>query len=294
MKKYIYNLAVLAFGMFAATSCSPDFQGADEGSDSAPKAALYQYTPTASDGNYDADTDLRVRITGNDKTQTVYYMALKTDYYNTMSQDEVISQAKSYGQSVSNPGAGVDVFLTGMQGAYTIVAVASNGSKDVVTTTEFYGITWTTVCKGMLRTRYADKATDAYAYLDDVELQHNEDSPSQYRLKNPWGTGVNLILNINPDISDVEVDADGWANEGENDYFGNPVPFRGILMPKTALGFSDDTGELAVGDYYSVRGSDYTYYCRMYSDNFIAIYSYWTHGSSNIKSGWTYFYPDED
>ena len=289
MKKYIYNLAALAFGMIAATSCSPIFQGEEEGNDSAPKAAIYQFTPTAADGDYDADTDLRVRITGNNKTQTAYYKAYKTDAFDAMSEAQVISDVKSTGASVSNPGAGTDVFVTGMQGANTIVVVATDGSKDVVTTSEFYGITWTTVAKGKLRTRFANMETTDYDYLENVELQINEDEGGKvYRLKNPWGTGVNLVMNINPDITDVELDADGYANEGDGDYFGyNGVPFRGILIPKTAVGF----GDYAVGDYFSVRGSDYTYYCRLYKDYRVTCYSYWTKGSSNVSSGWTYFYP---
>ncbi len=293
MKKNIYSLVVLAMTMVGVTACHPDFEGLEPGNDKNPKATLYTYTPTSADGNYDADTDVRLRIAGNDKTEQVYYKAIKTATREGMTEEQVISEVLSSGQSVSKPGEGASVMLTGMQGKYTICAVAVNGGDQALTETSFFGLTWTTVKTGSLRTRFADGATTAYDYLEGVELQKSEDKEGSYRLKNPWGTGVNLPIDIT--LSHEEYDASGWADEGADDYFENEVtPYQYILMPKTEIGVNTpDYGSLSVGDYTSVRGSDYTYYCRMYKDYFIAIYSYWTGGGvGNIGSGWTYYYPD--
>lgn len=289
MKKNIYKLVVLAMAMVGVTACHPEFEGQETGNDKNPKAALYTYAPTTADGNYDADTDIRLRIAANDKTDQVYYKAIKTATAEGMSEAQIISEVMT-GQSVSKPGEGVDVFLTNMQGAYTIYAVATNGKAQTLTQASFFGKTWTTVATGRLRTRFADKETTAYDYINGVELQKSEDTEGVYRLKNPWGTGANLPIEVT--ASHEEYDASGWANEGAGDYFGNPIPYHYILMPKTSINITSASyGNLAVGDYYSVRGTDYTYYCRMYQDYYITIYSYWT-GSGNIGSGWTYYYPD--
>ena len=292
MKKNIYSLVVLAMAMVGVTACHPDFEGLEPGNDKNPKATLFTYSPTAADGNYDADTDVRLRIAGNNKTNQVYYKAIKTSVREGMSDEQVISEVMGSGQSVSSPGEGVSVFLTGMQGEYTICAVAVNGNSQALTEASFFGLTWTTVTTGSLRTRFADGASTAYDYLDGVELQKSEDVEGKYRLKNPWGTGVNLPIEVT--LSHEEYDASGWADEGADDYFENEVtPYQYILMPKTEIAVNaPDYGVLSVGDYYSVRGSDYTYYCRMYKDFFIAIYSYWTCPAGNIGSGWTYYYPD--
>lgn len=292
MKKNIYRLVVLAMAIFGVTACHPEFEGQMPGNDKEPMAALYAFAPTKADGAYDADTDLRLIITGNDKTQQVFYKAFKTSDREGMSETQVISEVLSSGQSVSNPGEGVNVFVTGMQGNYTISAVAVNGSKQNLTETTFFGLTWTDVCTGRLRTRFADQATTAYEYLTGVVLQKNEDQPGLYRLKNPFGTGVNLQISVTP--SHEEYDASGWANEGDGDYFGLPIPYQYIHIAKTALGFEAGAyGEVSVGDYTSVRGSDYDYYCRMYNDYNIKVYGYYVGSASgNIGSGWLYYYPD--
>ena len=293
MKKNIYSLVVLAMTMVGVTACHPDFEGMEPGNDKNPKATLFTFTPTSADGNYDADTDVRLRISGNEKADQVYYKAIKLSAREGMSDDQVISEVMGSGQSVSKPGEGVNVFLTGMQGQYVIAAVAVNGNKQTLTETSFFGLTWTTVCTGDLKTRFADGETSAYDFLEGVELQKSEDKAGSFRLKNPWGTGVNLPIDVT--LSHEEYDATGWADEGADDYFENEVtPYQYILMPKTEIAVNaPDYGVLSVGDYYSVRGSDYTYYCRMYKDYFIAIYSYWTCPAGNIGSGWTYFYPAE-
>lgn len=289
MKKYIYNLAVLALGLVAATSCSPDFVGTEPGNDSTPKTVLFTYTPTSADGNYDADTDVRLRITGNAKTEQVYYKAVKTASIEGQSDDQIISDVISTGTSVNKPGAGVDVFVTGMQGDYTICGVAVNGNSKVLTKTTFFGLTWTDVCTGTVRCKYADLATNTYAKISDVVLQHNEDNPENYRLKNPFGTGVNVMLVVTK--SHEEYDATGMACEGENDYFGNTNPYYYISSPKASMGFSVEGADAALGDYMTVRGNaDYYYYNRLYTDGEVHFYSNWVVGGN--KTGWFDFYPN--
>lgn len=293
MKKYIYSLALLAIALISTTACSPDFEGSAEGSDSSPKAALYQFAVTSSDGNYDADTDIRLRITGNNKTTQVYYKAYKDAERAAMTDAQLISDVKSSGTSVSSPGSGTDVYVTGMQGAWTIVAVATDGNTDTLTETSFYGITWTTVSEGVVRTRFANGNDDPnYGYIYDVQLQHNEDSPLQYRLKNPFGTGQNIPITFI--ASHDEYDAQGHIYEGEDDYFGIDVPFHYCSLPQTAVGLTYDGASLAVGDYVSVVGNDgYQYYVRIYEDYNITAYVRWTAGGSALANGWLYFYPYE-
>lgn len=291
MKKNIYRLVVLAMAIFGVTACHPEFEGQMPGNDKDPKAAMYTFAPTKEDGDYDADTDVRVLITGNDKAQQVYYKAYKTDNVASMTEAQIISDVMSSGQSVQNPGEGVNVFLTGLQGNNTIYAVASNSNKQTLTEATFFGKTWTNICTGRLRTRFADQSTTAYDFLSGVVLQKNEDEEGLYRLKNPWGTGVNLQIAIT--LEHEEYDATGWANEGDGDYFNEPTPYQYIHIAKTALGFSAGSyGEISVGDYTSVRGSDYDYYCRLYKNHFMAVYGYYVGGAGNIGSGWLYYYPD--
>lgn len=290
MKKYIFKLAVLALGMFAATSCSPDFEGTEPGNDSKPFATLYKFSPSPADGDYDPDTDVRLRIAGNGATEQVFYKSMKKETREGMSEEQVINDVVSSGANVSKPGEGAEVFLTGMQGDNVICAVAVNGNTKVLTETTFFGLTWTTVATGSLRTRFADGSTTAYGYIDNVVMQHNEDNPLLYRLKNPWGTGVNVPILITKDHE--EYDADGWAFEGESDYNGIPLPYHYVTIEKTAIDVTaPDYGPLSVGDYTSVRGTDYVYYCRMYNDYTVQVYGYWV-GSENIGSGWLEYYPD--
>ena len=286
---------MLAATCFAAVSCSPDYEGTDPGSDGAPKATLYTYTPTSADGDYAADTDIRLRIAANSQTTTAYYKAIKTDVYETMSQADVISEVIETGSSVQDLGDGKDVFLTGLQGSWTLAVVASNGSSNTLSTTDFYGKTWNTVSTGTVYTRFAAGDDSwSYGYIYDVELQQDADDTYSYRLKNPYGTKINLSINVQEEAGEdnPEYDEDGYAYEGADDYFSIDKKFRYVLIPKTAIGLTyTGYGEVSYGDYYSVRGSDYTYYCRIYEDNSIRVYGYWT-GAANMGSGWLYFYPD--
>lgn len=280
MKKYIYNLAALAFGMIAATSCSPIYQGEEEGNDSAPKAAIYQFTPTAEDGEYDGDTDVRVRITGNNKTQTVYYKYFKTDAYLVMSEAQVISEVKSTGASISNPGAGADVFVTGMQGDNTIVAVATDGKDDVITTSTFFGKTWTTVAKGALTAAFLD-GTKNLTTVSGLELQHSEDNTDLYRIKNAYGFGNHLPIAI---VSD-SMDDGGYYHDGGA---------RQIIIEKTPLPATyGNYGTVSVADYSTYKGDEtYLAYNYLYDDYYMICYVAYTVSAGRISSPDIMFIPE--
>lgn len=280
MKKYIYNLAALAFGMIAATSCEPTFMGEDEGNDSAPKAAIYQFAPTAADGQYDGDTDLRLIITGNNKTQTVYYKAIKTSVYEGMSEDQVINEVKSSGASVSNPGDGTNVFVTGMQGANTIVAVATDGKKDVVTTSSFFGKTWITVAKGTLTAAFLD-GTKNLTSVSNLELQHSEDNTELYRIKNAYGFGIHLPITV----------VSGAMDDGG--YYHAGTAYQ-ITIEKTALPATyGNYGTVSVADYSTYKGDEsYLVYNYLYADYYMICYTAYTVSAGRVGSPDITFVPE--
>lgn len=283
MKKYIFGTLLAAFAALGMSSCKAEY-GTAEGGDAAPKATLHQYTITADDGDsFDGDNDIRLRISCNKQTETVYYLAELTETRNLYIANNGEQGYADYviknGKSVSNPGEGVDVYITGMKGANTITAVAVKGDTKVLTTTEFYGIIWETVAQGRMYARFLD-GTSANTTGPLCELQQRADIPTSYRIKNAFAVGMHLPINI---ISD-KMDDDGIG-------YMPGVPCWNVEMPKTAMNAEyGDYGTVSLADYYTYSGDEsYIPNCLMYEDGNMLIYSAYTVSAGRITSGYVYF-----
>lgn len=280
MKKNIYRLVVLAMAIFGVTACHPKFEGQMPGNDKDPKAAMYTFAPTKEDGDYDADTDVRVLITGNDKTQQVYYKAYKTDDVKSMTEAQIISDVVSSGQSVQNPGDGVNVFLTGLQGNNTICAVATNSNKQTLTEATFFGKTWTTVATGTLTAAFLDGSKNMTS-VSGLELQHSEDNTELYRIKNAYGAGVHLPIAVVSDLMD------------DGGYYHAGGAYQ-ITIEKTALPATyGNYGTVSVADYSTYRADEsYLEYNYLYADYYMICYVAYTVSAGRISAPDITFIPD--
>lgn len=280
MKKNIYKLVVLAMAIFGVTACHPEFEGQMPGNDKNPKAAMYTYAPTKEDGNYDSDTDVRVLITGNDKAQQVYYKAFKTADIENMSETQIISDVMGSGQSVQNPGEGVNVFLTGLQGNNTICAVAVNSNNQTLTKTTFFGKTWTTVATGTLTAAFLD-GTKNLTSVSGLELQHSEDNTSLYRIKNAYGFGVHLPIAV----------VSGPMDDGG--YYHDGTAYQ-ITIEKTPLPATyGNYGTVSVADYSTYKADEsYLEYNFLYADYYMICYTAYTVSAGRVSAPDITFIPE--
>ena len=265
MKKNIYVYFFMLLGIYAFSSCTEEI-GTEPGNDKTPSAIVYQYQVTAEDGDYDADTDVHIRIAANSAASEVYYLA-----ESTASQKASIESGgiEAYRQHVVEKGTkatltdGIaDVYLTGLRNENMITVVAK-GSNGVLTSqeTSFFGINWKDVCTGKMK---APLLNGSYTYTwstGNVVLQQREDKPAEYRIKNAYGKGLHISLTKGRES----------YNEGEDDFFGIPnMDFSITRMTTSPTPYSHkDYGTISLSD----AGDDYASYCRMYEDYFIAIYS---------------------
>lgn len=280
MKKNIYRLVVLAMAIFGVTACHPEFEGQMPGNDKNPKAAMYIYAPSKEDGNYDADTDVRIQITGNDKTQQVFYKAFKKDVREGMSETQVISEVLSSGQSVSNPGDGVSVFVTGMQGDNVICAVAVNGNNQTLTEAKFFGKTWTTVAVGTLKAAFLD-GTKNLTSVSGLELQHSEDNKELYRIKNAYGFGIHLPIAV---VSDA-MDDGGYYHAGT----AYQITIEKTPLPATYGNY----GTVSVADYSTYKADEsYLQYNYLYSDYYMICYVAYTVSAGRVSAPDITFIPE--
>lgn len=70
MRKYINTLFMGLLIAASITSCSEE-QGTNPGEDSRPAVIIYQYAPGE---GYNADNDIKLRISANSQTQEAYYL----------------------------------------------------------------------------------------------------------------------------------------------------------------------------------------------------------------------------
>lgn len=264
MKKNIFAYLMILPGMWTLSSCTEDV-GTEPGNDSQPSAIVYQYTVTAADGDYDADTDVRIRIAANSAASEVYYLAESTS---SKEASVTSSGIDSYRQHVVEQGTKVtltdgvaDVILTGLLNANTITVVAKSVNGTLTSQeTSFFGVHWMDVCKGKVNAPLFD-GTNKFTWSDgEFMLQKREDKPLSYRVKDVFKKGYHVFIEKEEEV----------LSEGADDFFEiTDLSFSYAMMTKAPTPYS-------LGDYGTISFAglpDYQYYCRMYEDNFIAIYS---------------------
>lgn len=108
------------------TSCSEE-QGTNPGEDSRPAVIIYQYAPGE---GYNADNDIKLRISANSQTQEAYYLceltSEKADFIEINGEAAYMDQVTEKGiklEEISGT-SNQDVVVTGLIGDYTITAVA--------------------------------------------------------------------------------------------------------------------------------------------------------------------------
>ena len=242
MKRFLYGFAtVLATAFLAA--CTAD-EGTLPGNDTEPVVTIYQYATALP---YDVDTDTALRFVGNSATEQAYYFAEPTTDYEariaSSGEAGYIDYVIHNGTALSDvKGASYsDVVLTGLAGEYTISAVAVGGGKTSIRTVNFTGIKWTDVTTG---TYYFDAlAALGRGNLDPrpTVLQQCETDENLYRLKDVFGAGYHLKLNILP----------GYTGKDENG------EYRFFRVPDTETSISyGDYGHIFVRDIGYWQGND--------------------------------------
>lgn len=265
MKKNIYAYLLMLLGIYTFSSCTEE-TGMEPGNDSTPSAIVYQYKVTAEDGDYNTDTDVHIRIAANSATSEVYYLAETSDKHEAAVAANGI---EAYRQQVAQNGTKVtltdgvaDIIITGLLNDNTITVVAK-GNNGVLTSQSigFFGINWQDVCTGHIKAPLLDGTYDYTWSTNELVLQQREDKPSDYRIKDAYGKGYNISF----------VRGSGSLNEGEDDFFGLPnMNYSPIRMNTSPTSYSHSTyGAISLSD----GGDSYAFYCRIYENNFIGIYS---------------------
>lgn len=265
MKKNIYAYLLMLIGIYTFSSCTEE-AGTEPGNDNIPSAVVYQYKVTAEDGDYDADTDVHIRIAANSATSEVYYLAESTAAQKASVEANGI---EAYRQQIVQNGTKVtlsdgiaDIILTGLLNDNTITVVAK-GSNNTLTSQSvtFFGINWKDVCTGRIKAPLLDGTFNYSWGAEEVVLQQREDQPSEYRIKNAYGKGYHINMTRGNEL----------YNQGQNDSYGRvDMDFSLIRMATSPTPYSYQTyGVISLSD----GGDGFASSCRIYEDNLIVIYS---------------------
>ena len=194
MKKLLYSL-LIAFGAVTMVACS-DSEGTNPGNDGTPAVTIYQYAPGA---EYNPDNDVMLRFVANSATKELYYLAEKTEDKEAYVEANGAAAYADYvienGTKFEDASVANDVVETGMEGPYSITAVCVAGSKKVQYTSEFLGLSWSTLATG----------TYNYGILADygftsapTTLQKCDMDENLYRFKDLGGEGAHLKFTTLP------------------------------------------------------------------------------------------------
>lgn len=191
MIKHIERLLFLLLPALVFTACTED-EGTTPGNDGGPNLTIYEQTTTLPN---DADVDATYRVATNNKTEQLYYLAEPTA---SASSDDayaqkVVSQgtAVTLGTDTVSGGKVADVVVKDMPGEYTVSFVAVNGNTRTLKQVSFTGLVWNDIASGTYR------LSGYYSYWADsrtnpATLQQLSTDPTQYRIKNAFGTGNHL------------------------------------------------------------------------------------------------------
>ena len=239
MKNKIFAFVLSALAASAFTACSED-QGTNPGGDSAPVATIYSYATSLP---YNPDNDVKLRFTGNDKTNEIYYYAEPTTAFEEnlreLGESGYANFVVENGTKLELENNYADVVLTDLYGEYTISAVAINGSQKTLRTTTFLGLDW------------EDLATGVYYFgvigLDETEttLQVCTTDPTLYRFKDLFGEGYSIKF--------TTIDIQGQDQFGVYDFIRvapQPTPYSNYYAPL------DEYGPISLRDVGYWQGND--------------------------------------
>ena len=208
MKKYIYASLFAVAAMLTATSCEEDCLGTVEGNDSKPSVLVYQYE-VSSPNNPDNDT--QIRFVANSAIESAYYLVEKTSEAEShgLGTDAYADYVIANGTKLDvAAGKDEELLLKDLYGPYTISAVGVKGSAKAISSQQFVGLDWETVCKGTFYNKLANlEALYGAATIADVELQVCTTDQYLYRLKDLFAEGYSIKLDLLPDYT--ATDADG-------------------------------------------------------------------------------------
>ncbi|MBR1405783.1 MAG: hypothetical protein IJ578_02465 [Bacteroidales bacterium] len=208
MKKYIYIFAAFAAAM-SLSSCLEE-HGTEPGNDSNPVVTVYNYAPSS---EYDGDTDQRVRFINNGKAAQAYYLvepkADKDALIDSKGESAYIDKVISEGKAITFDKEGIfETTITEMGGDYSISAVAVDGSKKTLRSTDFSGIPWdaSSSIEGTYTATRSAVISATGGATHEAVLQRHQTNPKIYRIKGAFGPGTKITL----EMTDVKMtDADG-------------------------------------------------------------------------------------
>lgn len=198
MRKYINTLFMGLLIAASITSCSEE-QGTNPGEDSRPAVIIYQYAPGE---GYNADNDIKLRISANSQTQEAYYLceltSEKADFIEINGEAAYMDQVTEKGiklEEISGT-SNQDVVVTGLIGDYTITAVAVKGNTKTAFESSFYGIQWDVFGEGT----YHSSMFNATFAVEVRKAAHAE----WYKLIEPFGEGKDLVIKMNGTNAAIE------------------------------------------------------------------------------------------
>ena len=186
MKKYIYSVFLMMLGAVAFTACSED-EGQTPGSDSQPVITLYQYEVS---GDYNPDNDCFIRVSANSVTTEAYYLAELTADKEArgLSEADYANYVVENGTKLSDiSGASEqDVYITDLHGVYTITVVGVNGGTKTMKSTEFSGLDFKPLGKGLYQSEFFEEAWP-------VDVEYSEVG-NRYRISDCWYEGYGFAF----------------------------------------------------------------------------------------------------
>lgn len=268
LKKYIMILAAAPL----LWSCSADM-GSEPGTDPNPAVTLYTYAPA--EGN--PDNDITVRFVTNNKTSSVKYLVAPSAEVKDLSETQLLSKVETDGKTIDNLSGNsfADITLTDLYGDYTIAAVANGSSLGNRVT--FTGLSWELIKEGTFHLENEKIPVEA----TDAALEVCTTDPSLYRIKDAFGEGYSLKLNL--------LDLSG-EDEG-----GKFTLFRVKSQP-TPWTFGN-YGQISVYDVGYWQGNEafvtgLTNYANfLYEDGYVAACLVWYVSAGYINYGYSEFVP---
>lgn len=257
MNKYIVKLSAAFVVALALTACNAD-EGTEPGNDSMPVVTVYQYAPG---DEYNADNDVKVRFVANNVTSEAYYVIEPTEtrdaYIQANGEVAYMAYIVENGTKLDDiKGESYqDMIFTGLEGSYTVSAVAVNGGNLVMRSGEFVGLAWEDVCTGTYQFAYnigqgvQTKATT---------LQQCTNQEGLYRLKDLYSAGYSLKVQA--------IDMAGEDEDGVYQYMRIPYQSTGFLYQGGPEIEVSDVGYWKENDAYITQNG---FHGGMYEDNFM-------------------------
>ena len=273
--------------MFLFTACSEE-EGTEPGNDKSPVVTIYQYEAQLP---YNSDNDVNLRIVGNNKVETAYYLVETAEEYEARVAE--LGEA-GYNQYVVENGTqleldedtrSADEMVTGLLGVNIITVVAKSGNTLTAKHIKFVGINWVDVTEGVY---YFQNANTQFLYgatAAMTTLQVDDADPTSFRLKDLYGEGLHMKFFSLPKYQAEDED-------GVYTFLRVPDHFTGINFGSYGDFYVRDLGYWMGDDAYV---TDYGYESGMYEDGscFFLVQLH-TAAGTNFGYGYDYFIPLSD